>query len=81
MGGSLLEPQEELQRTDQEIWDPPRGKEEDRRGKLREKQRPGKEGRLRKLESGGGSLGFFHVRSREESASPLPRDSRAARQP
>ncbi len=75
MGGSLLEPQEELQRTDQEIRNPPRGEEEDRRGKLREKERPGKEGRLRVLEGGG--LGFFHVRSREESASPLPRETQA----
>jgi hypothetical protein len=74
MGGSLLEPQEELQRTDQQIGDPPRGEEKGRRGKLREEQRPGKEGRLRVLECGG--LGFFHVRSREKSASPLPRETR-----
>jgi hypothetical protein len=79
MGGSLLEPQEKLQRTDQEIGDPPRGKEKGRRGKLSEEQRPGKEGRLRELECGG--LGFLHVRSREESASPLPRERRMTDQP
>jgi hypothetical protein len=79
MGGSLLEPQEELQRTDQEIGDPPSGEEKGRRGKLREEERPGKEGRLRVLECGG--LGFFHVRSREKSASPLPREKRVTDQP
>jgi len=61
MGGSLLEPQEELQRMDQEIGDAPGGKEKNRRGKLREEQRPGEKGRLHELECGG--LGFFHVRS------------------
>lgn len=79
MEGSLLEPQEELQRTDQDIGDPTRGDEKGRRGKFREEQCPGKEGRLRVLEGGG--QGFFHVRSREESASPLPRETRVMDQP
>jgi hypothetical protein len=74
MRGSLLEPQEELERTDQEIGDAPRGEEKGRCGKLREEQRPGKEGRLRVLECSG--VGFFHVRSREKSASPLPPERR-----
>jgi len=72
MGGSLLEPQEELQGTDQDIGDPPGGEEKGRRGKFREEQRPGKQGRLRVLECRG--LGCFHVGSREKSASPLPRE-------
>jgi hypothetical protein len=81
MGGSLLEPQEELQRTDQEIGDSPGGKEKGRRGKLREEQRPGKEGRLRLRVLKCGGLRFFHARSREESASPLPRERRVTNQP
>ena len=74
MGESLLEPQEDLQRTHQERGHPPRGKEEDGRGKLRHEQRPGpgKVRRLHKVESGG--LDFFHMDSRQRSASPLPRD-------
>ena len=74
MGESLLEPQEDLQRTHQERGHPPRGKEEGGRGKLRHEQRPGPGDvrRLRKVEGGG--LDFFHIGSRQRSASPLPRD-------
>jgi len=79
MGKSLLEPQEDLQRTHQERGHPPRGKEEDGRRKLGHEQRPGPGHLWRLREIEGRGLFFFHVGSRQRSASPLPRGERTAR--
>ena len=68
--GTGLKPQEELQGANQDCGHLAGGKEEDRGENLREEKRPGKRGRLRKVE--GESLHSFHVRSQERSASPLP---------
>lgn len=66
-----LEPQEELQRTNQDGGHAAGSKEKQGRGELAQQQHPGKQdGSLRKLERKG--LDSFHVRSLRQSASPLP---------
>jgi len=68
--GTGLKPQKKLQGANQDCGHLAGGKEEGRRENLRDEKRPDKRGRLRKVE--GESLHSFHVRSQEESASPLP---------
>jgi hypothetical protein len=65
MGESLLEPQEELQRTHQERGHPPRGKEKNGRGQLRHEQGPGPGQLWRLCKIEGGGVLFFHVGSRQ----------------
>ena len=74
--GNGLEPQEELQRANQNRGHPARGEQECHGGDLGEEKRPGNRGCLRKVEREG--LHSFHVRSKEGSASPLPEIARQA---
>ncbi len=68
--GSGLEPQEELQRPNQDRGNPAGGEKKARGGDLGDEKRPRKREGSRKLERQGAHS--FHVRSRKESASPLP---------